>query len=102
MMTKKKLRGFLQTEGKLFYLISYNLNCFIAICTNIRFLKFDEELGHGSFKTVFRGLDTQTGVAVAWCELQVKFKFTNIRNNYILSVFYFYLFCCVGKQINKN
>ncbi|XP_022176461.1 serine/threonine-protein kinase WNK1 isoform X2 [Myzus persicae] len=35
-----------------------------------RFLKFDEELGHGSFKTVFRGLDTQTGVAVAWCELQ--------------------------------
>lgn len=39
---------------------------------NYRFLKFDEELGHGSFKTVFRGLDTQTGVAVAWCELQVK------------------------------
>ncbi|KAI1726376.1 protein kinase domain-containing protein [Ditylenchus destructor] len=35
-----------------------------------RFLKFDEELGRGSFKTVFRGLDTETGVAVAWCELQ--------------------------------
>ncbi|KJH52782.1 hypothetical protein DICVIV_00989 [Dictyocaulus viviparus] len=35
-----------------------------------RFLKFDEELGRGSFKTVYRGLDTETGVAVAWCELQ--------------------------------
>ncbi|MCP9265545.1 Serine/threonine-protein kinase WNK1 [Dirofilaria immitis] len=33
-------------------------------------LKFDEELGRGSFKTVYRGLDTETGVAVAWCELQ--------------------------------
>jgi hypothetical protein len=36
-----------------------------------RFLKFDEEIGRGSFKTVYRGLDTQTGVDVAWCELQV-------------------------------
>lgn len=36
-----------------------------------RFLKFEEEIGRGSFKTVYRGLDTQTGVAVAWCELQV-------------------------------
>jgi WNK lysine deficient protein kinase len=27
-------------------------------------------LGRGSFKTVYRGLDTETGVAVAWCELQ--------------------------------
>jgi len=36
-----------------------------------RYLKFDEEIGRGSFKTVYRGLDTQTGVSVAWCELQV-------------------------------
>lgn len=36
-----------------------------------RFLKFDIELGRGSFKTVYKGLDTETGVAVAWCELQV-------------------------------
>ena len=36
-----------------------------------RFLKFPEEIGRGSFKTVYRGLDTNTGVAVAWCELQV-------------------------------
>ena len=37
-----------------------------------RFLKFDTEIGRGSFKTVFKGLDTETGVQVAWCELQVK------------------------------
>ncbi|XP_055929291.1 serine/threonine-protein kinase WNK1-like isoform X3 [Argiope bruennichi] len=35
-----------------------------------RFLKFEEEIGRGSFKTVYKGLDTLTGVAVAWCELQ--------------------------------
>ncbi|XP_067126815.1 uncharacterized protein [Centruroides vittatus] len=35
-----------------------------------RFLKFEEEIGRGSFKTVYKGLDTSTGVAVAWCELQ--------------------------------
>ncbi|KAI2803035.1 Wnk2p [Blomia tropicalis] len=34
-----------------------------------RFLKF-EEIGRGSFKTVYKGLDSSTGVAVAWCELQ--------------------------------
>lgn len=38
---------------------------------NGRFLKFDEEIGRGSFKTVYKGLDTETGVQVAWCELQV-------------------------------
>ena len=34
-----------------------------------RFLKF-EEIGRGSFKTVYKGLDSRDGVAVAWCELQ--------------------------------
>lgn len=44
-----------------------------AVCTSPsgRFLKFDVELGRGSFKTVFKGLDTETWVEVAWCELQV-------------------------------
>ena len=35
-----------------------------------RFLKF-EEIGRGSFKTVYKALDTTTGVNLAWCELQV-------------------------------
>lgn len=47
----------------------------VGISPDGRFLKFEEEIGRGSFKTVYRGLDTQTGVAVAWCELQVKFFF---------------------------
>ena len=37
-----------------------------------RFLKFSQEVGRGSFKTVYKGLDSETGVAVAWCELQVR------------------------------
>jgi hypothetical protein len=43
----------------------------VDVSPNGRYLKFDEEIGRGSFKTVYRGLDTQTGVSVAWCELQV-------------------------------
>ena len=43
---------------------------------NGRFLKFDEEVGRGSFKTVYKGLDTETGVAVAWCELQASRSLT--------------------------
>lgn len=43
----------------------------VASSLNGRFLKFAEEIGRGSFKTVYKGLDTETGVAVAWCELQV-------------------------------
>jgi WNK lysine deficient protein kinase len=43
----------------------------IAQSPDGRFLKFMEEIGRGSFKTVYRGLDTNTGVSVAWCELQV-------------------------------
>lgn len=42
-----------------------------------RFLKFDIELGRGSFKTVYKGLDTETWVEVAWCELQVNAKNTH-------------------------
>ncbi|KAK3518247.1 hypothetical protein QTP70_034189, partial [Hemibagrus guttatus] len=42
-----------------------------------RFLKFDIEIGRGSFKTVYKGLDTETTVEVAWCELQVRLKDVN-------------------------
>ena len=38
---------------------------------NHRFMKLDEEVGRGSFKTVHKGLEIDTGVHVAWCELQV-------------------------------
>lgn len=36
-----------------------------------RYIKLDEEVGRGSFKTVYKGLDCETGVNVAWCELMV-------------------------------
>jgi hypothetical protein len=36
-----------------------------------RFLKYDKDIGRGSFKTVYKGLDTESGVQVAWCELHV-------------------------------
>ena len=45
-----------------------------------RFLKYDLEIGRGSFKTVYKGLDTETGVAVAWCELQVRLLLTLIKH----------------------
>ena len=43
----------------------------VAYSPDNRFVKYDIEIGRGSFKTVYKGLDTETGVAVAWCELQV-------------------------------
>lgn len=36
-----------------------------------RYIKQDDEVGRGSFKTVYKGLDCETGVDVAWCELTV-------------------------------
>ncbi|XP_072438366.1 serine/threonine-protein kinase WNK2 isoform X2 [Chiloscyllium punctatum] len=42
----------------------------VATSPDGRFLKFDIELGRGSFKTVYKGLDTETWLEVAWCELQ--------------------------------
>lgn len=57
----------------------------VATSPGGRFLKFDIELGRGAFKTVYKGLDTETWVEVAWCELQVReacplFFYTIIHN----------------------
>lgn len=38
------------------------------------YIRLDEEIGRGSFKTVYKGLDTETGVNVAWCELMVSVR----------------------------
>ncbi|KAK3540099.1 hypothetical protein QTP70_025801, partial [Hemibagrus guttatus] len=50
----------------------------VATSPSGRFLKFDIELGRGSFKTVYKGLDTETWVEVAWCELQDR-KLTKVE-----------------------
>ncbi|KAM6333769.1 serine/threonine-protein kinase WNK4 isoform 4-T4 [Alca torda] len=44
----------------------------VATSPDGRYLKFDIEIGRGSFKTVYKGLDTETTVEVAWCELQTR------------------------------
>ncbi|KAM4598749.1 serine/threonine-protein kinase WNK4-like [Polymixia lowei] len=44
----------------------------VASSPDGRFLKFNIEIGRGSFKTVYKGLDTETTVEVAWCELQTR------------------------------
>ena len=50
----------------------------VAYSPGGRFLKYDIEIGRGSFKTVYKGLDTETGVAVAWCELQVRQRVVSV------------------------
>ncbi|KAK5856874.1 hypothetical protein PBY51_008437 [Eleginops maclovinus] len=42
----------------------------VAVSPDGRFLKFNIVIGRGSFKNVYRGLDTENNVEVAWCELQ--------------------------------
>ncbi len=55
-----------------------------------RFLKFDIELGRGSFKTVYKGLDTETWVEVAWCELQVRKMQIQLILNFIMVLLCFF------------
>ncbi len=62
-----------------------------------RFLKFDIEIGRGSFKTVYNGLDTETTVEVAWCELQVRFLYFCT-----LSGFFSYIFQYLLMQKSRN
>lgn len=52
----------------------------VATSPGGRFLKFDIELGRGAFKTVYKGLDTETWVEVAWCELQVRYTPKHLLN----------------------
>ncbi|ROL46879.1 Serine/threonine-protein kinase WNK3 [Anabarilius grahami] len=56
----------------------------VATSPGGRFLKFDIELGRGAFKTVYKGLDTETWVEVAWCELQC-FKVLRHNGNSLLT-----------------
>ncbi|KAJ0016154.1 hypothetical protein NQD34_014444 [Periophthalmus magnuspinnatus] len=44
----------------------------VATSPDGRYLKFNVEIGRGSFKNVYKGLDTETTVEVAWCELQTR------------------------------
>lgn len=50
----------------------------VATSPDGRYLKFNIEIGRGSFKTVYKGLDTETTVEVAWCELQVRYLYKSL------------------------
>lgn len=54
----------------------------VATSPDGRYLKFNVEIGRGSFKTVYKGLDTETTVEVAWCELQVNITFLIFKSFY--------------------
>lgn len=69
----------------------------IGVSPDGRFLKFEEEIGRGSFKTVYRGLDTQTGVAVAWCELQVRMYI--VTYSILQAVYHLDMSECCGKTL---
>jgi WNK lysine deficient protein kinase len=43
-----------------------NLNEFVESSPSGRFKRFDEELGRGAYKTVYRGVDHDTGREIAW------------------------------------
>jgi WNK lysine deficient protein kinase len=66
----------------------------VAKSPDNRFIKYAKEIGRGAFKTVYRGLDTETSVAVAWCELQVR---KGDKKNYffVLINYYFLGFCTI-------
>lgn len=55
----------------------------VATSPDGRYLKFNIEIGRGSFKTVYKGLDTETTVEVAWCELQVRGLFMCCHDTFI-------------------
>ena len=63
----------------------------VAYSPDQRFLKYDIEIGRGSFKTVYKGLDTETGVAIAWCELQVSVCVCMYVCTYVCMYVYRYL-----------
>ena len=42
---------------------------------NGNYYKVNKEIGRGSFKAVYRGMDANNGVSVAWCELLVSHSF---------------------------
>lgn len=72
----------------------------VATSPGGRFLKFDIELGRGAFKTVYKGLDTETWVEVAWCELQVR-KTLSFANFYAY-IYYANALLAVPRYICTN
>ena len=41
--------------------------CFWSLCA-----QFNQQLGHGAFKAVFKGYDEEEGIEVAWCQVNME------------------------------
>ena len=50
---------------------------------NGKFYKLSRVIGQGSFKIVHRGLNTSTGVPVAWCELHSHYVTSEARKTFL-------------------
>jgi WNK lysine deficient protein kinase len=37
-----------------------------------RYSRFNQQLGHGAFKAVFKGYDEEEGIEVAWCQVNME------------------------------
>ena len=38
---------------------------------DLLFSQFNQQLGHGAFKAVFKGYDEEEGIEVAWCQVNM-------------------------------
>lgn len=41
------------------------------VLTAAGFIQFNQQLGHGSFKAVYKGYDEEEGIEVAWCQVNM-------------------------------
>ena len=35
-------------------------------------VQFNQQLGHGAFKAVYKGYDEEEGIEVAWCQVNIE------------------------------
>ena len=57
-----------------------------------RFIKYDTEVGRGSFKTVYKALDTVNAQPVAWLELQPHKLTKEDRSRFKVSLFWLFFY----------
>ncbi|KAI0980449.1 hypothetical protein GJ496_010766 [Pomphorhynchus laevis] len=64
-----------------------------------RFIRL-EEIGRGAFKTVYKGLDSADGVAVAWCELQGQRPdcYYKVKNECVREI----IDCCIRRDKDQR
>lgn len=41
-------------------------------CWSMFHVQFNQQLGHGAFKAVYKGYDEEEGIEVAWCQVNIE------------------------------